>query len=272
MDEQRELKNMLIEMMEYFHEFCCKNNLKYYALGGTMLGAARHNGFIPWDDDIDIGMPRKDYEKLALLMEKNKEEKYIFETPLTKEGDYYYGFSKLYDTRTTLIENTKYKIKRGIYIDIFPLDGVGNTLEESKTFSERIYKLDNLLMLKTAGFRKGRSLYKNIGIFIFRFIPINPKNILHKLVKKCSEKDFDKYSWVGNLMGAWRFKEVMPKNYIGKPKLYKFEGIEIFGVENADAYLTSLYGNWRELPPEEKRVTHHDFIECDLHKSYLEEN
>ena len=270
MEEQKELKLMLIEMMKWFHDFCCKNNLRYYALGGTMLGAMRHNGFIPWDDDIDVGMPRKDYEKFAILMKESTQERYIFETPETKEKDYYYQFSKLYDSNTTLIENTKYKIKRGIYLDIFPLDGTGNNLEESKKYAEEIYKLDNLLMLKIAGFRKGRSLYKNLGIFLFRFIPINPKVILYKIVRKCAEKDYDECSWIGNLVGNWRFKEVMPKEYMGTPKLYKFENIEIFGVENADAYLTSLYGNWKKLPPKEKRVTHHDYIELDLHKSYLE--
>ena len=270
MNEQKELKLMLLEMMKWFHEFCCENNLRYYALGGTMLGAMRHNGFIPWDDDIDVGMPRKDYEKLAVLMKNSSRKRYILETPETDAKDYYYQFSKLYDINTTLIENTKYKIKRGIYLDIFPLDGVGNNLEESKIYAEKIYNLDNFLMLKTSGFRKGRSLYKNLAIFLFRFIPINPKIILHKLTRKCAEKDYDEYSWIGNLMGAWRFKEVMPKEYMGTPKLYKFENIEIFGVENPDAYLKSLYGDWRKLPPEEKRVTHHDFIELNLHKSYLE--
>lgn len=270
MAEQKELKKMLVAMMEYFHKFCCENNLRYYALGGTMLGAARHNGFIPWDDDIDVGMPRKDYEKLVLLMQNNQDGRYIFETPLTEEKDYFYALSKLYDSKTTLIENTKYKVKRGIFIDIFPLDGVGNTLEESTKFAKKIYKINNLLMLKTSGFRKGRSFYKNLAIFLFRFVPIDPKRVLYKLVKKCAEKDYDKCLYIGNLMGAWLFKEIMPKKYMGKPKLYKFENIEIFGVEDPEAYLTSLYGNWRQLPPEEKRITHHDFIELNLHKSYLE--
>ena len=270
MENNKMLKVMLVDMMEWFHEFCCKNNLRYYAIGGTMLGAMRHKGFIPWDDDIDIGMPRKDYDKLEKLIKEQRQNRYILETPFTDAKDYYYGFSKLYDSNTTLIENTKYKIKRGIYIDIFPLDGVANTLEDSRKYTKKIYRLYDLLLLKVTGFRKGRNLYKNFGVFLFRFIPVSPKYILYKLIKECSNKDFDKCLWIGNLMGAWRFKEVMPKIYMGTPKLYKFENIEIFGVENADAYLTSLYGDWRILPPENKRISHHDFIECNLHKSYLE--
>lgn len=272
MNKEKELKLVLIRMMKWFHEFCSKNNLKYYAIGGTMLGAIRHNGFIPWDDDVDIGMPRKDYEKLIILLKNTEQKKYILETPKTKANDYYYPFSKLYDTDTTLIENTKYKIKRGVYLDIFPLDGVGNNFEESKKFAKKIYMLNNVLMLKTAGIRKKRSFYKNMGILLFRFIPINSKKILQNLVKKCAEKDYDKSLWIGNLTGAWQLKEVMPKEYIGTPKLYKFEDIYIFGVENADAYLTSLYGDWKQLPDKEKRITHHDFIECNLYKSYLEED
>lgn len=270
MDKEKKLKNMLVDMMKWFHEFCVRNNLRYYVLGGTMLGAIRHEGFIPWDDDIDIGMPRNDYERLIELMNKETKGRYVLETPDTEEKDFYYAFSKLYDTKTTLIENTKYQIKRGIYLDIFPLDGVGNSFEESKRFAESVYKYDDLLMLKIAGFRKGRSFYKNIAVFLFRFLPVNSKKILKKLTNKCKEKNYDECTWIGNLLGAWRLKEVMPKEYLGVPTLYKFENIEVFGAEYANEYLTSLYGDWKKLPPFEKRVTHHDYIMCDLTKSYME--
>jgi len=268
--EQTELKKKLVEMMAWFHSFCVGNNLTYYAAGGTMLGAVRHRGFIPWDDDIDVVMPRKDYEKLAVLLNEKKLERYVLETPNTSEQDYFYPFMKLYDTTTTLIENTKYKPKRGIYLDVFPLDGIGMTEEESKRNFVRIERLYNLLLLKVTGIRKGRNPVKNLGVLLFRIIPIPPKTVLRKLVKECQRYDWDKCTWGGNTVGAWRFREIMPTKIMGKPKLYKFEDIEIFGVEDADAYLTSLYGNWRELPPIEKRVSHHDYIECDLTKSYLE--
>lgn len=271
MTQQEQLKSKLIDILQWFHSFCEENNLRYYALGGTMLGAARHEGFIPWDDDIDVGMPREDYNRLAELLNNSPNERYMLETPDTTAKDYFYPFSKLYDTETTLVENTKYKIKRGIYIDIFPLDGIGNSYEESKKNSKSVYNIHNLLLLKIAGIRKGRSLYKNLAVVLFRFIPIRAKWVLKKLTVKCSKYSWDECLWVGNLVGAWRFNEVMPKEYLGTPQKYKFENIVIYGVENPDAYLTSLYGNWRQLPPIEKQVSHHDFILCDLEKSFLEE-
>ena len=264
------LKEKLVEILGWFHDFCVKNNLRYYAAGGTMLGAMRHQGFIPWDDDVDVCMPRSDYNKFIELMKENDNDKYELETPETLEKDYYYPFCKLYDTQTTLVENTKYKIKRGIYLDIFPLDGFGQTEEEARKNFNKTQKTYNLLLSKVAGIRKGRKFYKNIAVILFRLIPINPKKILKKLVRQCAERDFDQYAFGGNPVGAWRFREIMPTAVMGQPKLYKFENIEIYGAQDADAYLTNLYGDWRQLPPEEKRVTHHDFIYIDLEKSYLE--
>lgn len=270
MKTQEQLKKALTDILKWFHAFCEANGLRYYALGGTMLGAARHEGFIPWDDDIDVGMPREDYNKLAVLLTEVPSKRYMLETPSTSAKDYYYPFSKLYDTRTTLVENTKYKIKRGIYIDIFPLDGIGNSREESEKNYKGVYNAYNLLLSKVAGIRKGRSLYKNLAVILFRIVPIKPKKLLKNLVDKCQERSWDDCEWGGNLVGAWRFKEVMPRAYMGEPKLYKFEDTVIYGAADADAYLTSLYGDWRKLPPKEKQISHHDFLECDLEKSYLE--
>ncbi len=265
------LKEKLVAMFKWFHTFCEENGLTYYMLGGTMLGAVRHGGFIPWDDDIDIGMPREDYNKLALLLKEDMTQtKYVLETPDSSEKDFYYPFSKIYDTDTTLIENTKTKIKRGIYLDIFPLDGIGNSAEEGKKNFEKIQRMNQLLLLKVAGFRKGRSAFKNLGVALFRIVPVSPKYILRKLVSLCGERSFYECSYVGNLVGAWGTRELMPREVMGHPTLYTFEDMQAYGAENADAYLTSLYGNWRQLPPVEKRVTHHDFVMIDLEKSYLE--
>ena len=269
MERDNKLKPMLVEMMGWFHNFCVNHNLRYYAAGGTMLGAIRHKGFIPWDDDIDIVMPRTDYEKLEQLMKNQVCKRYLLETPNTDAKDFFYTFSKLYDTETTLIENTKYKIKRGIYLDIFPLDGMGNSEKESRKHFRKIEKANNLLLSKIAGIRKGRSFIKNTVVRVFRVVPLNEKKLLNKVVRLCAEKDWDKCAYGGNPVGAWRFKEIMRKEIMGTPTLYKFENIEIFGAEMADEYLKHLYGDWRKLPPIEKRVSHHDYILCDLNQSYL---
>lgn len=257
-------------MLAWFHSLCIENNLRYYVLGGTMLGAVRHKGFVPWDDDIDVGMPRSDYEKLAKIMGSDIHNGYLLETPSTEEKTYFYPLSKLYDTETTLVENTKYKIKRGIYIDIFPLDGIGNNYEDTKINFKSIKRKHNTLLLKVTGIRKGRKLYKNLGVMLFRLIPLNQKKLLKKLCNECSKRDFDSSEYVGNLVGAWGIKEVFPKDVMGKPTLYQFEDIMVYGAEKADEYLTGLYGDWSQLPPEEKRFSHHDFIYMNLEKSYLD--
>lgn len=265
------LKTMLIDMMRWFHEFCEENNLTYYVVGGTMLGAMRHEGFIPWDDDIDVAMPREDYSKLERLM-GNLGGRYVLETPNSEHADFFYPSSKLYDAETTLVENTRYKIKRGIYLDVFPLDGAGNTKEEGIAYYQKVKFRKNLLLTLTTGIRKGRNLYKNLAVYIMHMLPnwvLNKKKILRSLDALCAQRNFEQYEFGGNLVGNWMEREVMPRGYFGKPQLYKFESIWVYGVEKADEYLTALYGDWQKLPPIEKQKSHHDFLYIDLEKTFI---
>lgn len=265
-----ELQSRLVDILKWFHDFCERNNLKYYVLGGTMLGAMRHKGFIPWDDDIDVGMPRNDYEKLMSIMKDDIfDDKFILEQPLKNKG-YIYPYCKIYDITTTLIENAKVKVKRGIYIDVFPLDGIGNSAEEAESNFKEINRLNTLTVLKVAGFRKGRKFYKNLGVALFRLVPLNVNKMLKKIVKKCPTYSFDESLYCGNLVGNWGKREIVPRDVMGSPTLYEFENMRVYGAEKPDEYLTSLYGDWRKLPPKEKQITHHDFLMCDLSKSYLE--
>ena len=267
-----ELQKALFEMFIWFHDVCEQHHLRYYMIGGTMLGAIRHKGFIPWDDDIDVGMPRTDYDKLEQILLQNSHERYVLETPRTNAADYFYPFSKIYDTHTTLVENTRTKIKRGIYLDIFPLDGIGCSVEDSRRHYKPIHWKYNLLLTRVTGIREGRSWLKNTAVKVSRLVPeklLNNKTLLLTLERDCRKFSFDDSSWVGNLVGAWRFREVMPKEFFGEPTLYEFEGQMMYGPQKANEYLTSLYGEWRKLPPKGKQISHHDFIEFDLEKSYL---
>ena len=273
-DLNKAMQERLLQMMHWFHVFCVENNLRYYALGGTMLGAVRHGGFIPWDDDLDVGLPRKDYERLYELL-KDQKGRYVLETPHSLARDFNYCFSKLYDTETTLVENLKYKIRRGLYIDIFPLDGMGDTEEECKATFDVIDSKFKFLLAHTTGIRKGRSALKNVAVIISQTILspcINDKKNIQKLNDLAAMKDFDTCAYGGNTFGAWRYKEIMRRDIMGSPTLYKFEDMEIYGAEDYEGYLTHMYGDWRKLPPVEKRISHHDYVELDLEKSYLTDN
>lgn len=271
----QELQKRLLEMMHWFHSFCVNNNLRYYALGGTMLGAARHQGFIPWDDDLDIGMPRKDYDTLSALLQNHPDDRYVLETPNFFASDYNYCFSKLYDTQTTLVEHLRRQIKRGIFIDIFPLDGMGNTEQESRNNFRKIDYRFKYLIAHTTEIREGRGVLKNAAVILSHTI-LNPfiddKKMILDLNVRSAQLDFDACVYGGNPFGAWRYKEIMRRDIMGIPTLYKFEDMEIYGAEDCDAYLTHLYGDWRKLPPVEKRVSHHELIEIDLNKPYVECN
>lgn len=267
-----ELQKRLLLILEWYHSFCTENNLRYYLLGGTMLGAARHQGFIPWDDDIDVGMPRKDYETFLKLTKNKQYGNFVVEGIDTENTDFYYGYSKIYDTKSTLIENTRYKIKRGIYIDLFPLDGVADNEKEIMTFFKPILNKYRILLARTCAVRQNRKWYKNLAVYLARMIPnciIDNKKLMYSIDEMCKAKDYESSKYVGNLYGNWGLREIVEKTVMGNPVVYRFENLEVCGVADYDKYLTSLYGDWRKLPPKEKQITHHDFLECDLEKSYL---
>lgn len=268
-----ELQAKLVEMLAFFHRFCIEKQLRYYIVAGTMLGAVRHNGFIPWDDDIDVGMPRADYEKLKEIVKKDNYGKYRFEFPLSGNREYSYISAKMYDTETTFIEKIRKPIKRGIYIDIFPLDGVGNTEEEAKKNYKQFYRYYTLYLMTFCGFLKRRSIKKNMAVLLGRIISplfVSRDNLVKKIDSICKENDFDDSRFVWNLLGGSEMKKALPKEAFGKPTPISFENIEVLGVEDPDMYLKALYGDYMKLPPVEKRVSLHDLIYCNLKKSYLE--
>lgn len=266
-----DIQKKLLKILEWFHIFCVENNIRYYLIGGSMIGAARHQGFIPWDDDIDIGMPREDYEKFINITYNKKYNNYIVESIYNNKKDYVYPFAKIYDISTTLIENTRYKTKRGIYIDVFPLDGIGSI--KNSLHVQTIFFLKKLMLGKVCGINKNKSLFRNLFIYFMRIVPeciLNHNNIIKYMENMCKKNHYEDSKYVGNLYGAYWSKEFIEKEIIGNPTLYKFENIKVYGVENYNEFLSSIYGDWRKVPPIEKQKTHHDFLFCDLEKSYIE--
>lgn len=265
------VQKKLLEMLGWFHGYCHENGLTYYIVGGSMLGAVRHGGFIPWDDDIDVVLPRPDYNRL-LSMFTERVDHYLLESPYTGNADYYYTYAKLYDTETTLTEKTRRNCRRGLYIDIFPLDGVGRDKLEMEANFAKIDKLNMFLMTRTCAITRDRIFYKNAAIVLSRLIPsfiVNDRDLVVKVDKLAASFGYDDSLYVANLMGSYRKKEVLKKSIFGKPTKYKFENIVVDGVEYYDEFLTNIYGDWKKIPPKEKQKTGHEYIEIDLYKSWL---
>lgn len=266
-----ELQNRLLEMLTWLDQFIRKHDLKYFIYGGTMLGAARHQGFIPWDDDVDIAMPRKDYEILCKLLIEPVDH-YVIETIHNGAKDFFYTYAKFYDINTSMIELLRTKIKRGVSIDIFPLDGIGNTREEALRNYKKIDRLNMFLMMRICAYRKDRKWYKNLSIALARVLPsfiIDERKIALLIDRKNKKYDYDMNQYFGLLMSTYRQRDIHKKELMGTPTEYKFENILVLGPEKFDEYLEETYGNWRKLPPMDKRHSVHDYIELNLEKSYL---
>lgn len=260
-----QLKKIEVEILKEFINICEKLNLKYYVIGGTLLGAVRHNGFIPWDDDIDIGMPRKDYDIFIAEASKYLSEHYFLQNHLT-DPMWISNFSKIRDSRTTFIESSvkKFSINHGVYIDIFPLDYHDKTNEDLffrkfKTYTRRIglaYQSPNLKVKLKKYLVSFRSLLSCWSL----------RNTVLKKEKLMKNNDATPY-WA-NYCGAWGKKEIAPVSWYGDGVILQFEGINVVAPSNYDAWLTQVYGNYMELPPVEKRKTHHYTAIVDLDQSY----
>lgn len=262
-----QLQSKLLEMLTWLTNYLETNQLTYYVSAGTMLGAVRHQGFIPWDDDVDIVMPRDDYEKFIKLLEKPVDH-YIVESVYTPAKDYIYNYAKFYDMNTSLTDIGKILVNRGVYIDVFPLDGIGDTMEECLKNYKKIDFLHGLLSMKNCKVRKGRKTWKNILAVCGNFLPVNRKKLAQRLDRLCAERSVNDYRYIGFLTGVYRTREIMKKEIYGTPTIYRFEGVNVYGPEKYDEYLTQLYRDWRKLPPPEKRISTHNFIKIDINKPY----
>ena len=261
--ELRTLQLRLLDVLTEIDRVCREQNLTYYLLAGTMLGAVRHHGFIPWDDDIDIGMPRGDYDRFFEIAHQCLPN-YLELKNYTSHPDYIWWFMKVEDKRTTLIEKKWLKYKGGIYIDIFPLDGEPeNQLKRKLHFGMIEYRMKIRYFMYRDPFKHG----KGIGAWFVRFLQsvYTRERAQRRLEEQLKKYKYDLAGLVCDHDGG--DLSLMPKSYVGSPVPVTFEGRQFMGVENPDAYLKSMYGNYMQLPPEGKRIQH-GFYYFDLNIPY----
>ena len=248
-----EIKKILEQILINVVDFCEKNQLKYYLGFGTLLGAVRHNGFIPWDDDVDIIMPREDYEK---FVDAYSSDKYKI-IDLRTDEKYFYPFAKVYDTSTVIQENTAEHSDFGLFIDVFPLDGVPET---NKFHLHRLVLLQKLLMSKYKGADVKKTGIKRFFMAAARLLlkPVKSHNLACLIDRLASKYRYDKYDNVALVVWGYYYL-VYKKSDIEPGTMHRFESFVYNVPGNYDAVLKATYGDYMQLPPPEKRVSKHGY-------------
>ena len=260
-----ELQGLELAIMKKIHAFCEENGIRYYLCFGTLIGAIRHGGFIPWDDDIDIFMPRPDYEKfLALFPQKMQEYGLGLANHLTKP---YFGrcITKIYDTNTVLYE-PQYKTDDpiGVFVDIWPLDGFPGTKSKMKRVARRAVFLKKLILASSSRLRKENGWKKNLLILLAK--PFNPKKLVKKLDALAKSYPYETSPYIKAYSGI---HVLYTREEWEKRILVPFEDTQLYVPENYDELLRRVYGDYMKLPPEEKQQPHH--IICTFYKDGADE-
>ena len=251
---------------------CDELNLTYYLVCGSALGAVKYDGFIPWDDDVDIGLPRIDYEVFCEKAQALLQKRYFLQNYRTEQS-FPTIYSKVRDCETTFIEHSarRLPINQGVYIDIFPLDGYPNDPFEAKRLELR----KTILKIKLScsyGINEKMSLMAKMIITVLRLFGCHRRSgkYAEKLTELISAFPFDTSKIICN-HGNWQGKlDYASFEQYGNGTWASFEGLKVRIPEKYDEYLTQKYGEWRAALPPEQQVGHHYAEVIDLNQPYMD--
>lgn len=265
----KKIQEIELSILKDFVYTCEKYNLTYFLIGGSALGAVRHKGFIPWDDDIDIGLPRKDYEKFLSVVDTEFPDKYhiinaenyddypLFTTQLALKGTEF------------LIENFKgLKIPFGIYLDIFPFDGMCNDNRKAILHARKTWFWGKVQIL--ASIKKPYVPFKGLkrGIvwtvtsmihYMLKLLRLSPRKLYRKTKKLSMKYNGDNNKRLDFFCNTNYMWEILPVKDLYPLRKVEFEGMEVNVPNKVDKYLTQHYGDYMQLPPEEKRKNHYPY-------------
>lgn len=256
-----EVKNLQLEVLQAIHSFCDSRKIPYSMACGTMLGAVRHKGYIPWDDDIDIYLLRDDYKRLVSEFPEKYEGRFEL-ISLERNQKWDRPYAKAFDNCTHVQENAYCSVQIGVGIDIYPIDDVPDDEEEWKRYDKRRRLIQKALSIKRMRYTKGRGLRKNLLMFVLK-IPVLFVSRRHfaEYIGSYSQKNNNKgYNSVFECVQGLLQKNKFCKKEFQSLSLYAFEDREFYGFSDYDSYLRCGYGDYMQLPPLEKRVIHHDYI------------
>ena len=272
MTELREIQGIELDILEKVTNILDANGLKWYLIGGSCLGAVRHNGFIPWDDDIDIGLFRDDYNKARKVLKKYLPDDYLF-CDRTTESEYPYNFAKVRKRNTAYVQDgySHLNIHLGIYIDIFPFDFAPDNKSSLKKQMLKLKILRYMNDLSFMSYKKNNHLrpFWEIPIIALAHLFINKKMVyiaIENTIQKFNMTASKKY--VCNYLGFWGDREVANFKWFQKVRSVQFENKRCNIPFEYDKYLRKVYGDYMRLPPIEQRVPKHDAIFISLDKEY----
>lgn len=270
-NEIRQIQEKSLEMALYFQKICEENHLMFYFCGGCCIGAIRHKGFIPWDDDVDVFMPRRDYEILRRIWKKRADTVHY---TMEDSNEYHNDrnlFLSIRDNTTTFIRpyQTDLDISHGLILDVLPIDGCP---------SGKVRRMMQLIWATVYSVYRSQRVPENHGRLMSLLgkvaLAVIPSEKARYHVWRFAEKQMTKYrmedcDYVTELCaGPHYMKNRYPKKAFEKAVYKEFEGHMMPLPQGYDDYLKIAFGDYMKLPPEEKQVAHHDVVLCDLDNSY----
>ncbi len=265
LSDLRKLQLLEVSLLQKFQEICKENELTYYLMGGGLIGALRHGGFIPWDDDLDIVMPRKDYDKLLEVCSNGIKGGYgLVNSETDFDPNWNMPFSKIIDLQSEIEKPMVFEtFKDNVWIDIFPVDGTPNNALRRWLHMKHALFLRFWMILTDINHlsgKKKRPFYESLILTLFSKIPLfkhfNTSRVAGLLTKCMRKYDYDSSYYCCNYIGRYRSREIHPKERWGIPASLPFEGIEVKVPRLYHELLTQIYGNYMQLPPVSQRVAH----------------
>jgi lipopolysaccharide cholinephosphotransferase len=251
-NNSQQLKDTQLNLLKDFIIFCKKNKLRYYLVYGSALGAVRHHGFIPWDDDIDVGMPRNDYEKFIELWGVSRTNKQLFLQTSKTDPHFPLLYAKLRLNGSLFLESyfKHLAMHHGIFIDIFPFDGVAENKFQRMYSRIMVRSLKRLIISKLE--IRGKNLFFELLLFLIsRIIPMR---VLSKMAKKIvTAHRYDESRKVSCLV-----EDQIPvdRSVFGVGKIGEFEEMSVVLPSNVEEYLTMMYGDYMSIPKVSERLCH----------------
>ena len=253
-----EAKKLELDILDFIDSFCKEHGINYCINYGTLIGAIRHKGFIPWDDDIDLSMTRENYEKfIQLFSEKQSRYKLL---SLETDDQYFNNFIKIVDPTTKIIDTRNAKTyDSGVFIDIFPMD----TFNDTKVV-DICYKLESFKLLSFSKHKNivyGDSKLKDLIRTLFWLLlrPVSPRFFANQIEKQIQKYRVENGEYIAFIPSKAKEKEIFPRDMFDELIETPFEHLVLPAPKHFDTVLKQFYDDYMTVPPKEKQIYSHEF-------------